>query len=320
MTALHWQGFSVTPYFSIRETEYGASLDPNGKVISNDILRSSREFGFELVPPSIARVFDSPNWLGKKLKHVIEPRASFRTVNGVGEDFRRLVRFDETELVSNTTEAEISLTNRLYVKRKDDRVDEVLSWTIAQRRFFDPNFGGALIPGQRNVLLSSATFTGYSFLFEPRNYSPVSSTLRLQPDGRFGTEWRADYDPLRGHIVNSSVSVDGRLSHYFLSVGHTQVRSIPQLTPNASQLRATLGFGEQNKRGWNSAFTAFYDYRLGILTYATTQVTYNSDCCGLSVQFNRFNVAQRNENQFRIAFAVANIGSFGTLKKQEKLF
>jgi LPS-assembly protein len=38
------------------------------------------------------------------------------------------------------------------------------------------------------------------------------------------------------------------------------------------------------------------------------------------VQYRRFGFATRNENQFRVAFAIANIGSFGTLKKQERLF
>jgi len=49
-------------------------------------------------------------------------------------------------------------------------------------------------------------------------------------------------------------------------------------------------------------------------------VTYNTDCCGFSVQYRRFAVGTRNENQFRIAFAVSNIGSFGTLKPQEPIF
>ncbi len=63
-----------------------------------------------------------------------------------------------------------------------------------------------------------------------------------------------------------------------------------------------------------------YDYRINQLQYATTQVTYNSDCCGISVQHRRLSFGTRNENQFLVSFSVANIGSFGTLRKQEKLF
>ena len=103
-------------------------------------------------------------------------------------------------------------------------------------------------------------------------------------------------------------------------MGHNQVRSDPLLSPNANQFRGSAGFGDPNHRGWNAAVNAVYDYRLGVLQFATTQVTYNTDCCGFSVQYRRFNFGTRNENQFRLSFVVANIGSFGTLKKQERLF
>ena len=54
------------------------------------------------------------------------------------------------------------------------------------------------------------------------------------------------------------------------------------------------------------------------MLYSTAQVTYNTDCCGISVQYGRFGF--RSEQVFRIAFSIANIGSFGTLKRQDRLF
>jgi LPS-assembly protein len=50
------------------------------------------------------------------------------------------------------------------------------------------------------------------------------------------------------------------------------------------------------------------------------QATYNTDCCGFSFQWRRFAFGTLNDDQFRLAFTVANVGSFGTLKKQERLF
>ena len=43
---------------------------------------------------------------GGKKKHVIEPRAYYRYVNGIN-DFGRYILFDETELLSNTNEVEV---------------------------------------------------------------------------------------------------------------------------------------------------------------------------------------------------------------------
>jgi len=56
------------------------------------------------------------------------------------------------------------------------------------------------------------------------------------------------------------------------------------------------------------------------MQFANTQITYNTECCAFSGQYRRFNFGTRNENQYRFALVVANIGSFGTLRRQERLF
>lgn len=314
LTALRWKDIHLIPSFSIRETHYGSSLDAERRVTGRGVWRSSREFGADLILPSVARVY-----AGKR-KHVIEPRAYYRYVAGIN-NFHEFIRFDESELLSNTNEVEVSLTNRLFTKQKDGRVEETLSWSLAHRRFFDPTFGGALLEGRRNVLLSSATLTGYSFLDAARRYSPISSVVRARALAATTVEWRADYDPKRGGISNSTLSLDRRFgSQVFASVGHNQVHSHPILTPSANQLTTSLGYGQENVKGFSARAYLLYDYRMGLLQHTTTQLSFNTDCCGYSVQYRRFSIGARNENQFRIAFAVANIGSFGTLRRQERMF
>lgn len=335
MTALGWKGFHLVPSFSIRETHYDESLQ-DLHLSGKNLILSSREFAADLIVPSLERTFNRKTWLGDKLKHVIEPRVSYRYVTGI-TNFNDVIRFDALDLVSDTNQVEYSLTNRLYAKRGDD-VSEVFSWQLWQRRYLDPTFGGAIIPGQRNVVLSSVDLTPYAFLSGPRHYSPVVSAFRASPKPGFGFEWRADFDPIVNRIVNSGFTTDVRKGNFFVSAGHSLVTCLPLLpsyasecqsttpdsskllSPKANQFRGRAGFGDPNHRGWNMAFDTIYDYRLGIMQYGTAQVTYNTDCCGISVQFRRFNFGVRNENQFRVAFSVANIGSFGTLKKQERLF
>ena len=122
--------------------------------MGDNIRRHARDLNVDFTMPSLERIFDSPKWLGEKAKHVIEPRARFRQVSGIA-DFDSLIRFDETELLSNTTEVEVSLINRLYARR-NGTVDEVLSWQVWQKRYFDPDFGGAVVAGRRNLVASSA--------------------------------------------------------------------------------------------------------------------------------------------------------------------
>lgn len=338
MTALRWKSIHLAPYLSLRETYYGSSFD-NGAVFGQNYNRFSREMGFDLRLPSLSRIFSAPRWSGaRQWKHSIEPRVQFRKVSGVS-DFERAIRFDEMELVANTTEFDVSIANRLWAKTRSGEVRDYLTWEVSQRRFLDPDFGGALRPGERNVFLSTTQMTAYTFLNERRNSSPVVSVLRAQPRPAFGLEWRTDYDPLRGKLVNSSASADARFDNYFFSVGHNKVSCIPLLgeegpanpcrgtpapgtvlSPPSNQIRGMVGLGKENRRGWNAGFFALYDYQTRVLQFANTQMTYNTNCCAYSFQFRRLNFGARNENQFRVAFVIANIGSFGTLRRQERLF
>ncbi|MEJ7605355.1 MAG: hypothetical protein WKF37_03600 [Bryobacteraceae bacterium] len=176
------------------------------------------------------------------------------------------------------------------------------------------------MPGRRNVLLASASLTGYTFLDGPRNYSPVVSSLRAALTQNLGFEWRTDYDPMRSYFVNSGLTMDARFDDFFVSVGHNEVRSDPILSPSVNQLSGMFGFGQETRKGWSSRFLLNYDYKQAVLPFAQAQITYNTDCCGWSVQYRRLAFGSRNENQFRFAFAVANVGSFGTLRRQERMF
>lgn len=317
MTALRWKDFHLLPSFSVRETKYGSS-QREGQIVGDGVLRSTHEISLELIPPSLARVFDAPKWLGDRMKHVIEPRAGFRYVGGV-KDFTQIIRFDDADLVTNTREYDYSLTNRLYVKRGGS-VNEVLSWQLWQKRYLDPDLGGAVDPEIRNVFLTQTQMTAYAFFGGPRRQSPIASVLRLNPLPLLGAEWRSDYDPLRKRVTNSSLLANFRYDNYFISGGHNHVRSIPRLSPPANQFIGIFGYGDPSSRGWSVGFQGVYDFRLAVMQFATTQVSFNSDCCGLSVQYRRFSFGTRNENQFRLAFTVANIGSFGTLRRQERIF
>ncbi len=328
-TALHLGAFHLIPSFTVDETYYGQTQGPyqDGfqRVIESPLLRSAREFKVDLVAPSFSRVFNRKTWLGDKLKHVIEPRVTYEYVTGIGEDFNRIIRFDEADLLSNTNQLTFSLVNRVYAKRGND-VSEIFTWEVTQARYFDPTFGGTVVPGQTNVLLSQLELTPFAFIDGLRGYSPIVSEFRASPMWGIGFEWRMDYDPVRHAIVASTASADWRKGSYFISLGHNESASEPflypqpTLLPSENQMRASFGIGNSTRKGWNAAFIAIYDYRLAVLQYSVAQATYNTDCCGFSMQIARFNFGGRTENLYRFAFAVANLGSFGSLRKQDRLF
>lgn len=326
-TILRLGPVTVVPNASVRALHYGARLEA-GKVTGEGLSQVAGELQVEVLPPALAKVFQGPAWFSYPIKHTVEPRLQFRLVRGF-EDPTQVIRFDGTDLWVNTSEAEIGLINRLYA-RIHGVTREVLSWEVVHKRFFDPDFGNIVSTGYRNAYAPSLDLTPYAFLAEARSYSPVISKLKVQPVYWFSMHWRTDYDPLRGRIVNSSLSTDWRYGPYFVSIGHNQVRSVPiralganeflGLSPNANQFRGLLGIGNSTRPGWSAAFSAIYDFRQGVMQFATTQVTYNTECCGFSVQYRRFSFGARHENQFRVAFTIANVGSIGTLRKNERIY
>jgi LPS-assembly protein len=212
------------------------------------------------------------------------------------------------------------MTNRLYAKDKYGTVSEVVTWRIAHARYFDPTFGGAVLPNQRDFVLAAVELTPLAFLNGPRNYSPIVSTLTLNPYPFFSVEWRTNYDPLSKRFLDQNVGVIFRHSKYFAGVQDTAIKAEPLLTPQSNQISFGGGYGSTNRKGWNVSGSVFYDLLLNRRLFDFVTASYNTDCCGFSFQLRNFNLGIRQENQYLFSFQVANIGSFGSLQKQNRMF
>lgn len=361
---LVYHGWTLRPSAGLRETYYTEQQFLLG-IPQDPINRFAFDGEVELRPPAVARIFQKPIH-GRVLKHVIEPRVIYRYVSGV-ENFDRIIRFDARDILSDTNEVEYGVINRLYAKRTSGvcenevspveeappqpptsktevvpgqkipprkpeecpgSVREVFSWELAQKYFADPTFGGAVVPGTRNVFTTTADFTGIAFLTEPRHFSPILSKMRLQTSNNTDVEWHLDYDPKKGRINASTTFLTYRFGDWFVGGSHTflqtpaEVVGIGGLGPNKfNQFRILTGYGSPEKRGLSAAANVGFDSNFQFLQYGAFQWSYNWDCCGISMEYRRFALGSvRNENQFRFAFTLANIGTFGNLKRQERLF
>jgi len=324
-SALHLGPLHLVPSIGFDETYYGETQGPDPlnpgltRVFGTNFVRSSHDLSVDLIFPSLARVFQKKTIFGDKLKHVIEPRASWRYVTGIGDDFDRIIRFDSTDILADTNEIAYSLTNRIYAKRGNS-VQEIFTWELVQKRYFDPTFGGALVDGQRNVFAGTADLTAYAFLVGPRSASPVASLLRISPISGMGIRWQADYDSLYHGISNSALGMDYRWQKWYVLGENNSVHTDPALSPPANQFHFHASYGDANHRGINAGVDAAYDYRQRAFQYSTMQVTYNTNCCGLAVEYRRIGFVGSHIPQIRIAFTVANIGSAGSLRKQDRIF
>ena len=279
---LEWKGFRITPVAEFRGIHYGKRLR-DGQVSADSLSQESREFSVDFAPPELSRVFASFGALfPQPVRHVIEPRVTFRAVSGV-RDFEDVLIFDERDRLTNSREIEYSLTNRLLVRRGQGRgTKEVLSWELRQQYYLDPDFGGALVPGRRNVFLSSLDLTSNAYLDGPRRFSPIVSVLRFHPSPGYDIEFRQDYDTEQRRLAHGGLVGNARWQQAFASVSHFFVRSSPILSPNFNQVGFTVGYGNQQRVGFNAAVAGAYDISAGFLQYSAFQMSYNNDCCGIS--------------------------------------
>jgi LPS-assembly protein len=310
----------VTATAAVRTTRYGASLDSAGNLSTQPLTRNDGEFSLELRPPTLEKYFDRPK-SKRKYKHTIEPEVTYRYVTGIN-DFERFIRFDSDATLANTNEVEYGFTQRLYVKNGDDQPLEFMSWSVVQKHYFDPTFGGAIVEGERNVLQPLNSITPFAFATGPRNSSPIVSDFKITPGGKYDAEQLVEYDPQLNKIVAEGTLVKVKpYSEFFAIVAHFHIQDDPILQPLSNQIRALVGYGSFNRKGLNFTGGVSYDIQNSALQNQIAQVTYNGNCCGLSFEYRRIALGQvRTENQFRIALNIANIGSFGNLRRQEKIF
>lgn len=374
---LFYHGWTFRPEVQLRNTFYSqqqvlpqvgpSQPQPVPTIFEKSLNRRTISTSFDLRPPALSKIFDK-TIAGRKLKHTIEPRVTYRYTNGI-EDFSDVIRFDFRDILSNTNEVEFGLLNRLFLKRPHEGcndepgsgpspasspaspcvpagADEFVSWEVKMKYFADPNFGGAVINGTRNVFTTTANLTGIAFLTEPRRFSPVVSRFRIRTASNSDLEWQLDYDTKKSRINSSTVYTGFHFGDFFVGASHAYLQVVgetaltdpttgvllPTCTPHRfhqpacvpslfDQIRAQIGYGSPTKRGWSAAANIGFDREFNLLQYSAAQTAYNWDCCGISFEYRRFSLGSvRNENQYRFAFTLANIGSFGNLKRQERLF
>lgn len=361
---MHFDGWTVRPLAAVRDTFYGKSQNPApiGALPSErdaSLNRKDFEAVVDLRPPAIERTFTAP-WIerltGGEARHVLEPMARYRYVTGI-DNFKSVLRFDDTDVASNTNEIEYGLTQRLYIRNMKPHpckgaaalgprtncagaTADTLSWQIEQKYFFNPTFGGAVTPHTRNVLDTTLDLTGVAFLKNPRHYSPIISRLHWQNAAGGDLEWDVDYDTKTGRLDASNLFAGYTLGNYSFSMGdahlhtvstpaeklpsapgvrHTAVSTSQPIT-DYNQLRFAAIYGSPVKLGLSAGVTSGYDFTLDQWQYYGTQASYNWNCCGFSFELRHYSLGSvRNDTEELYSFTLAGVGTAGSLKRAERV-
>ncbi len=488
-------GIAITPSLSVRETFYTSSIDPTATVfdpnrfavnpddprldptksefdpavtlfnreladpiIPESFSRQYAELAVDIRPPALEKDFLNADG-SRRFKHLIEPYITYRLISGVGDDFERIIRFDERDAVANTNEIEYAIVNRFFTTRKasevrrkrarrltdapdemepvgpdrkqqrkpgkkkaakkdsgaattedknpqappivapeakepeqkekpeadasdkkpklekgeqqelikggkpdqqkseaqpasddnsrqDDQTDaadpasdatnesapvqpyEFLMIKVAQKYFFDRDFGGALEPGKRNQFYPINTLSGFTFGGRARSFSPTNVQVRYRPLSSVFADLRMDIGPGDEALRNMTVSAGVSNDKLTVAASYYMSRRI-DLAPNSfepgtfpgSQLVTTLQFGD-GIIGFYAGTRIGYDFTdrfisednisTGRLRNSRSYAGYQWDCCGVQFNYNTFKAGLRNESAFSFTFSLAGLGSFGT--------
>ena len=355
-------GWNFEPEVALRDTVYTISQTPGltgpfpvPQIDHSALNRADLEASVDIRPPALERDFELP--MGhRELRHVIEPELTYRYVGGIGAQARNVLLFDTTDIATNVNEAGFLLTQRFYLRptesrpcRTSDDDDatrdstepgcpdtprEWATWQIAQEFFIDPNFGGAVIPGSRNVFDATLELMAPTFLTSPRNIAPVVSRMRFEAIDNLRVEWDLDYDTIAGRIAANNLFAGYSFGRATLGIGHALLNAPDEQTSNVSnvasliksqQLQPFLEFGKQSGKGFNLAVNGGYDFVQHEIQYAGVQAVYNWNCCGLTAGYRRYELGtvgstSRDETQWLYSFTLANFGSVGDIRRANSVF
>ncbi len=272
-----WLG--VTTSAAFRTTRYGDSYNSAGLLNAAAISRNTGEFTVELRPATFERFFDRTSLKKDKTrhryKHTIEPALTYRYVTGVNH-FADFIRFDSDSTLTDTCEVEYGITQRLFRKDGDGQPQELISWGIVQKHYFDPTFGGAIVSGQRNVFQALDSISPFAFAFGPRNWSPIVSDFKITPGGLYDLEQILQYDPKLQRLVTIGTLLKVKpYREFFATVSYFRLNEnpaqsdLPASPPagfvafqqaDSNQIRGLVGYGSETRKGLNLITGVGYDF------------------------------------------------------------
>lgn len=508
-------GFTFTPSLTLRDTYYTDSINPNipsfdpnkfaanssdvrldptnpdyvpgltifdpttmNRIAGTGINRHYAEFDLDIRPPLLEKDFKDADG-NRRFRHIIEPYATYRLIKGIGQDFGKIIQFDDRDAIADANAIEYGVTNRFFIlkpgseivrkrrrrtpqlpemfpeeplatnkrvtpdanaasnngqqppnataqdtqsqqqqqpdqtdqsgggqpsgaqaqngKTKTDAQDkgkletgtsnelgkqqlgnvldnearvqranrrkqeiqqraeeqveqneleqgtgdeglvepyEFLTVTVAQQYFFDPTFGGALIPGQRNQFYPLNTLSGFDIGGEIEKFTPLKVDVRYRPLASVFADLRMDVGSNGEGVRDFTVSGGFRSGNFAVAGEWFFSRRITleptTFQPNnffepgtfpGNQVYAAVQFGD-NLHGVYGGARVGYDFTdqflspttisTGRLTTSRAFVGYAWNCCGLQLNYTSFRAGLRNESSFSVTFSLAGIGTFGT--------
>ena len=316
-----WPFLTFNSSVGYRRTHWRESIDlETMEQVGFPVSRSMFELETEITGPVFVKIWDTPNTsYSERMKHVIEPRISVERTTAVN-NFEQIVRIDSTDsIVGNTTRLRYGVDNRFYARRGESGAQEFLTISAEQTYYTDARASQY----DQQFLTSFQQFQQTA----PSNLSPLALTARAAITDGMNGSLRAEYDThfmaLRTIRADADIAFSDRL---FQRTGWSQRRFIEGLSgfDNRDYLDHTLNSftnfrASDNKYGGVYQFN--YDVQLGRMVQQRILAYYNAQCCGFSVEYQTYNLANlgffrtraAQDKRLNVSFTLAGLGTFANL-------
>jgi LPS-assembly protein len=301
---------SVNTSAAYRTTHYSRSAGLAGTTLDAPYLRQYTTLRSEVVGPVFNRIWDLQSGFAERLKHVIEPAFTVDFTSNI-DNYRRTpsVGSDVADfVVSGSTKVTYGLTNRVFARGRSvenvrGTTREIVTVGLQQTYYTNPQSGGFDSAYQ-------STSNG-----RPTDLSPLAFTTRVAPTAAIDTNLKVEYDVARGRGLQI-VSIGGNVNAAAVSAGANFSHN--RLDPTTHQ---TFIQGNTSMRWLDGRATGTYNIGWDIArSYIVTQsvmVSYLAQCCGLTVEFQKYNYASLGTNlaipsdtRFNFGFILAGLGTF----------
>jgi LPS-assembly protein len=307
-----WPFLTINSAIGFRETYWTESLANDGTRVPDPIERHYFTLSSTITGPVLTKIFNTPRRAyAQKFKHVIEPTFRISRVTPI-DNYANIVQLDSADyIVGSVTSFQYGLNNRLYAKRENAR--EIVNVAITQSYYTDAR--AAAVDRE----YQSSTYTSAP---KPNHFSPVAIQVHTSPttvtDATFRTEYDTQFHALRTLAANGSLT-QGWVS---ATAGWSQTRYIPGYNSEAAASHFLNSATTVRRPGgaFGGTYVFNYDVKNSAFVNQRLIASYNSQCCGLAVEYQKFNfgtatsaIGVPQDRRFNISFTLAGIGTFSDI-------
>jgi LPS-assembly protein len=315
-------GFSLLPSVGVRETYYGAQLSDTASsgTVNQSLHRRYTDVSIDLRMPVLEKDFSFSHF--GSFTHTVEPFAVYRWIHGI-QDLDKTIRFDEQDAIADTNEVEYGITNRILRTARTaagtEEKYEFMSFSLIQKYYFDPTFGGAFRPGESNAFYPLNTVTGFYQATRLNSLAPLTSIFTLSPQKNMHSDVRFDFDTRVQRWRSGSIATSWQQGKLFFAGTYFKTRTLESGVLTSNHVQGQFVYGSPDS-GFSSSVAISYNIRTSQWLNSTTSLSYYWDCCGLAASFNQYDLGQRTESRYTFSFMLKGIGNFGHIRRPESLF